>query len=349
MSRVERNAQNPIITIDNLKPSADGLEIIGVFNPAACRFGDETVLVMRVAEACPPEDGWIKIPVMDVTEEPKLEIRSWKIDDLPDLDLSDPRKYTIGGKIVLTSISHLRIARSADGVNFTIEQNPDLHGLTRDEIYGIEDPRITRIGDTYYMAYTAVSDDGYGVSLMSTADFTHFTRLGMIFPPQNKDACLFPEKVNSRYIALHRPTIDSWGKPSIWYSDSADLIRWGSHSCILRPRDNRWEYEKIGAGPQPVKTPEGWLLLYHGCGYDSVYSLHLCLLDLNDPHRILKQGDRPVLAPEQECEKQGFFPNVVFSNGWVEQPDGTVRIYYGAADRSICVAETTVDDLLGSL
>ncbi|UCE08810.1 MAG: glycoside hydrolase family 130 protein [bacterium] len=344
---VKRIPHNPIIKTGDLNPSTEGLKIIGVFNPGACLFSDEIILLARVAETCEQEKGWVKIPTIKLKEgNPQLETLTWKENGSHSFDKSDPRKYLIDGKMYLTSVSHLRLMRSKDGVNFTVDPEPFLSPAAPAEIYGVEDVRITRITDTNYMAYTAVSGEGHGVVLASSKDFIHIERHGMIFPPQNKDVCIFPEKIHNKYIALHRPLGDSFSKPSIWYAESPDLLHWGNHSCLMRPGENEWEQEKIGAGPQPIKTPEGWLLLYHGCGRNSIYSLFLCLLDLHDPRKILKRGTAPILTPEDEWEKNGFFPNVVFSNGWVLMSDGTVKIYFGAADNCVCLAETTLDFLL---
>ncbi len=347
---VQRHPENPILRIDDFKPSKTGLKIIGAFNPGACYFNGEIILLVRVAEAWEEKQGWVRAPVIKQTVNTyDITFYEWETNGLHAIDTNDPRKFSIDGKHYLTSVSHLRLARSKDGVHFKVDPEPFLFPSASDEIYGVEDVRITQIADTFYMTYTAISGDGHGVNLASTKDFINIKRHGMIFPPQNKDACLFPEKINNRYVAFHRPSPDSFGKPSIWYAESPDLMHWGQHSCVLRPRNNKWEKEKIGAGPQPIKTPEGWLFLYHGCGHDSVYTLSLCLLDFNDPRRILKQSTTPMISPEREYEKTGFFANVVFANGWVEYPDGRVFIYYGAADCSVCLVETSVNELLSFL
>ncbi|MBN2009307.1 glycoside hydrolase family 130 protein [candidate division KSB1 bacterium] len=325
----------------------DGIEVVGVFNPAACKFQDEYILVVRVAEMCIQTEGWFKIPIMNFTgERPQLEIKSWKQGEI---NLSDPRKFWAGPYRYLSSISHLRLARSTDGVHFTFSDNPFMFADLTNEAFGVEDARITQIGDTCYLTYTAVSINSFGVSLAGTVDFQTVQRYGMILAPENKDSCLFPEKINGKYVALHRPSSDNFGRPSVWYCESPDLLHWGNHSCLLAPYENQWERQKIGVGPQPLKTSDGWLVMYHGCGDDSVYSLHLCLLDLNDPRKVLKRTSEPVFVPETDWEKNGFFPNVVFCNGWIREPDDRVLIYYGAADSCICVAETTVNDLMGFL
>lgn len=344
MLRIIRNPQNPILTKKNLAPSSENFEIIGVFNPGVCKFKNEYLLIARIAEICKQEPGWYKIPIMDFSgDKARLDLKSWKLNDI---DTSDPRKFCIGSRRYLSSISHLRIARSKDGVNFKFDPKPFISPELPNEAFGVEDTRITKIENTYYFTYTAVSSDSYGVNLASTTDFKTVQRHGMILPPQNKDTCLFPEKINGKYIALHRPISDHFALPSIWYAESPDLLHWGNHTCILRPIDNKNESEKIGVGPQPIKTEKGWLLIYHGAGDDSVYTLHLCLLDLNNPRKVIKRTTSPILVPQDEWEKKGFFPNVVFSNGWIKEPDGRILIYYGAADESICLAETTLDNLL---
>lgn len=347
---IRRNPENPILTPKDVEPTAEGLKVVGLFNPGACILGEEVILLMRVAETCEAEPGWLKAPIMKIVNgRQALEIKSWKIEVPGTQRSADTRKFVAEGDMYLTSISHLRLARSRDGVHFTVGREPFLAALREDESFGVEDARITRIGDTYYILYTAVSDKGYGVNLAVTRDFEIVKRKGMVFAPKNKDACLFPEKVRGRYLALHRPMTTPFSKPCIWYAESPDLLHWGNHSCLLRPRGNAFEEVKIGAGPQPIKTKEGWLVLYHGCGKDEMYSLLLCLLDLKDPRKVLKRSAQPIMIPEAPWEKEGFFPNLVFSNGWVSFPDGRVLIYYGAADESICVAETTIDDLLASL
>lgn len=347
---ISRSSKNPIITTKDVDPSLIGLKVIGAFNPGACLYNGEVILLVRVAEAAEPEEGYIKVPVIEYDDEgARLQIKSWKEDGQHSIDASDPRHIIVDGKRYLTSISHLRLARSQDGYNFSLASEPFLVAERRDEAYGVEDGRVVQIDDTYYITYTATSEDGFGVGLASTKDFQTVERLGMMLPPENKDVCFFPEKVGGRYIALHRPVVHDFGKPSIWYAESQNLREWGNNSCLLRPVENPWENQKLGAGPEPFKTPEGWLLLYHGVGDNSVYSLLVCLLDLKDPRRVLKRKPVPILAPEKKYETDGFVPNVTFSNGWVKYPDGRILIYYGASDDSTCVAETSTDELLAFL
>jgi predicted GH43/DUF377 family glycosyl hydrolase len=160
---------------------------------------------------------------------------------------------------------------------------------------------------------------------------------------------MFPEKIDGRYWALHRPDNHGFGRPSIWISSSSDLLDWGNHQCLIRPRDNPWERVKIGGGASPIKTEKGWLEIYHGKGDDSMYYLFALLLDLEDPTRVVARGERPFLLPETDYEKCGFFPNVVFSNGVVERPNGELYVYYGACDETTNLLVTTIDEMLSGL
>jgi predicted GH43/DUF377 family glycosyl hydrolase len=269
-----------------------------------------------------------------------------KADD-PDVKLKDTRGVVYKGQDYLSTMSHIRIARSRDGLTFTVDEKPFLYPVNETERYGVEDARVTFIEGTYYINYTGVSPDSWATALAVTKDFQTLERKGLIFHPENKDVAIFPEKVGRLYRALHRPNNSGFGKASIWYAESPDLLHWGNHKCIARPRDMKWESMKIGGGAPPIKTPEGWLIIYHGKGDNSLYSLFCLLLDLEEPSKVLKRADVPLLTPTEPYETEGFFGNVVFSNGVVEK-DGKVYVYYGAADEVSCVAVTDVEGLLGS-
>lgn len=313
------------------------------------RFGDEVLLLLRVAEDCPPRDGHAAVPVARIEAgKGRPEILEVALDD-PAVQLKDTRGIVYQGVDYLSTLSHIRIARSRDGVQFQVDDEPFIFPGYESESFGVEDARVTRIGDSYYINYTCVSPDGWATALATTKDFRNIERRGVIFTVQNKDVSLFPEKINGLYRALHRPNNSGFGRPSIWYAESPDLIHWGKHKCIARPRDTFWEEQKIGGGAPCIKTPQGWLQVYHGKGHDQVYSLFTLLLDLHEPWRVLKRANLPFLRPEASYETEGFFPNVVFTNGLVTWEDGRVFIYYGACDESTCLLETTVTELLESL
>jgi len=339
---LQRHIQNPLILPSQIHPSNPLYKVLGVFNPGAILFQDEIILLMRVAENCLPEKEYVTIPFYSEKGADIIRIRK----NDRNLIYKDTRGYFYKGKDYLSTISHLRLARSKDGINFSIEDTPFIYPTLDCECFGVEDARIVKLEDNYFINYTAVSGDGYVTVLASTSDFVQIKKLGIIFPPLNKDVALFPEKINEKYAALHRPDNKGFGLPSIWYASSPDLLNWGDHHCLLRPDGSSSESQKIGGGASPIKTELGWLVVYHAKGENSVYSLKLLLLDLNDPKKILKKADCAILLPKLEYERNGFFPNVVFTNGMIEKENGELWIYYGACDETICLVITSISELL---
>ncbi len=239
-------------------------------------------------------------------------------------------------------VSRLGYAVSTDGIHFNRLEKPVFSPANRMEIYGVEDPRITKIGDEYYILYTAYSPIGVRISMASTKNFITWKRYGVVIPDvNNKDAALFPEKINGKYVMLHRI------EPDIWLAYSDDLINWTDYVSIAKPRKDSWENLKIGAGAPPIKTPYGWLLLYHGVedAPRPIYRLGFMLLDLNDPRIVLKRTEEPILEPEEDWEIFGGVPNVVFSDAMVEY-NGEYYVYYGAADNYIALATISVEEVM---
>ena len=255
-------------------------------------------------------------------------------------------------------LSHFTAARSKDGVtDWRIDPAPTLAADPLDhpeEIWGIEDARITRLEEAgeWAVAYTAYSKGGPLVSLACTDDFRTFRRLGPVMPPEDKDAALFPRRFKGRWAMIHRPVAAFLqGRADMWLSFSADLKHWGDHRLLMAAREGAWwDADKIGLGPPPLETEEGWLILYHGVkqtAAGSIYRLGLALLDLDDPARLISRSDSWIFAPEAPYERVGDVNNVVFPCGWIPDELGGVRIYYGAADTSTCLATATPRDLLG--
>ncbi len=252
--------------------------------------------------------------------------------------------------------SHLTVARSKDGITGwqfdpqpTFTPDPDRFP---EEIWGVEDPRITYLEeqDRYAIAYTAFSVGGPLVSLATTTDFKKFQRLGPVMPPEDKDAALFPVRFGGRWAMLHRPVpAASATGAHIWLSWSPDLKHWGDHHILMRARRGGWwDANKIGLSPPPLRTAEGWLILYHGVRLNAsgaIYRLGLALLDLEMPTKVIARSDEWVFEPERDYELFGDVDKVVFPCGWVET-NGEVRIYYGAADSRIALATAKVSDLL---
>lgn len=335
----------------DLQPSRDDFEIIGTFNPGAIAFGAEVILLVRVAER--PRERRAGHTALPRWQSGASLAVDWIADD--EIDLLDARvvRRKRDGRVRLTSVSHLRILRSRDGRSIDDEDDARFEPTGEFEEFGVEDPRITRIGETYWFTYVAVSHHGPATALASTTDFKTFTRHGVIFPIENKDVVLLPEVIDGEFVALHRPVGGTpFTQPEIWLARSADMIYWGRHKVLLGGASG-WDAGRIGAGAPPIRTPDGWLEIYHGCtkpveaGGVGTYSAGAVLLDLDEPHRIVRQASQPILVPETEFERQGFVPNVVFPTGVIDRGD-TLQVYYGAADTACAVAELSKTDVLAA-
>ncbi|MGZ9583637.1 BtaManbiosPhlase [Paenibacillus marinisediminis] len=348
---IYRYEENPIITPADVKPHRDDFEVIGAFNAGVASYNGEVLLLLRVAERPISLDPMIvKAPVYNPKTN-ELDIIELRTDD-ERYDFSDPRVIRNVAKSAtfeyLTSISYIRIARSKDGHNFTIDEKPFIFPSNELETFGIEDPRVTQIDDTYYIYFSAVSPVGVGESMVSTKDFVNTTHHGMIFGPDNKDVLIFPEKANGKYYALHRPTMKSIGNPEIWIAESDNLLYWGNHKHVIGLREGMWDSGRMGGGAVPFKTEKGWLELYHGATLEHRYCMGAVLFDLNDPSKVIARSEHPVLEPEADYEKNGFFGDVVFSCGALVEGD-IVKMYYGVADTSMACAELSVKEILDSL
>ena len=257
-----------------------------------------------------------------------------------------------------TGISHLCAARSANGINdWRIDPEPTLVANSREfpeELWGIEDPRITYVPELekYAVAYTSFARGGPGVSLALTKDFRTFERFGVIMQPEDKDAALLPRRIGKYWALIHRP-VTTLGA-HMWISYSPDLRHWGSHKVILEARRGGWwDANKIGLCSPPIETAKGWLTIYHGVrqtASGSIYRLGLALFDLERPEVCLQRGDSWMFGPEEPYERGGDVKDVVFPCGQTIDPDGdTIRLYYGAADTSVAMATGSIQCLLAWL
>jgi predicted GH43/DUF377 family glycosyl hydrolase len=280
-------------------------------------------------------------------------------------------------------ISRIGYASSTDGYSFARNNNIVLKPTKDYEKYGIEDPRIVEIDHQIYITYVVLSTyvtdvtDGAIVeastALATTTDFLKYARLGVITGKgsNNKDVVLFPEKISqqqsaassslsssstnnidraSKYFFLHRPS--SWigsrygvDKPSIWLGEGNALTNFEKHTLLLKPEED-WEELKVGAGPPPIKTRTGWLVIYHGVSREKVYRAGAALLDLHDPSIIIGRTKTPILEPKEPYEKFGDVNNVVFPTGACVVDDEKLLVYYGAADKVCCLATADLNDLL---
>jgi predicted GH43/DUF377 family glycosyl hydrolase len=343
-----RFAENPLLSPKDLRPSAPGLEVTCLLNPGVFRFENLTWLLVRVAERPVQTPGKISMPVLNPESANGIEILEFSTGD-PRINLDDPRVIRFDGADYLTTLSHLRLFSSEDGVTFSEPEGArPLIGSGALEAYGIEDCRVSLIAGAFYLTYTQVSNNGVGVGLRTTTDWRSFTQQGMILPPHNKDCALFDEPVNGLYYALHRPSSPELGGNYIWLAESPDLKHWGNHRCLAHTREGRWDSARIGAGASPIRTPQGWLEIYHGATEENRYCLGALLLDLEEPWRVLARSEKPIMEPLAVYEQEGFLGQVIFTNGHLVDGD-RLTLYYGAADSVICAAYLYVSEILASL
>lgn len=253
-------------------------------------------------------------------------------------------------------LSHLTAARSANGIDgWVVDREPTFAPDPTnhiEELWGIEDPRITYLAeiDEYIIAYTAFGKSGPAVALATTKDFVDFERLGVVMQANDKDAALLPRRFGGEYALIHRPSTER--ESDIWMSFSPDLTNWGGHTLLLPARRGAWwDSNKIGLSPPPILTEQGWLMIYHGVRHHasgSIYRLGLALFELENPAVCVRRGQAWVFGPEAEYELVGDVGSVVFPCGVTVSGDA-VHIYYGAADTCVCLATASIKEMLAWL
>ncbi len=269
----------------------------------------------------------------------------------------NPAAVRIDGQVLLLNrveelrgFSHLTCARSKDGLtNWVVDDKPTMKAdqSTKEEKWGLEDPRIVWLEEQkqYAITYVSFSEGGPIVSLAITKNFRAFARLGGLLPPEDKDACLFPRRFNGRFALIHRPIVR--GEAHIWLSMSPDLKHWGDHRVLLKTRTAYWDGARVGLACQPIELPEGWLLIYHGVRRTTaseIYRIGMALLDLEEPWRVLRRGEEWVLGPKERYERVGDVNDVIFVAGAVIMEEtNELYAYYGAADDKVAVAMADMD------
>ncbi|MCX6799255.1 MAG: hypothetical protein NTW59_04135 [Candidatus Diapherotrites archaeon] len=341
-----------------LRPSYRCLKVEGVFNPAAVRLPGKKILLMgRVAESSLPLNGTLRCPV--IAHDNGYKVRNDRISAAEIRRKVGNSVYLRDGTCRLTTISHLKKIL-LDKSGFEVEkipQQPAFTGTPSEGQFGVEDPHITKLRGEFAMTYVGVSlHEGISTCLALSGDLSRWHRQGIIFREQNKDVVLFPEKINGRFVALHRPEGNfRFSKPAIWISHSPDLVYWGREKTIICPREKSWESDRIGAGTVPIKTKEGWLEIYHGVrriGNRRIYSAGAVLLDRNNPEKVIARSPPhdPLLHPSAEYEKKGFVDHVVFPSGALMDLNGKdLLLFCGGADKVISIKKIPIKDIFNHM
>ena len=271
----------------------------------------------------------------------------------------NPAATTVNGKTLLLirvedmqGFSHLTMAQSDDGfTNWEIDNQPTMlpNHASREERWGLEDPRIVWLEEQrqYAITYVSFGDGGPVVSLAITKNFKTFARLGSLMPPEDKDACLLPRRFKGRFAMLHRPVVR--GEAHIWLSLSPDLKHWGDHRALIKTRHATWDCHRIGLACQPIELSQGWLIVYHGVRKTTsseIYRVGLALLDLEEPWKVLRRSNEWVLGPQAYYERVGDVGDVVFPTGaTVNKEKDQFNLYYGAADCTVAVASAKLSNV----
>src|SRR5258708_17184701 len=308
--KISRRFTRCLLRPADTPPSENWLKVVGVFNPGVAATKDGIVLLVRIAEV-PIEErsGWVGLPRWDFNAR-KLACDWVKEEDVSREDTRSVR-FRNTGLVRLPFVAHLRVMPSRDGKAIDRIESHGLFAESELEEFGTEDPRITQIGDIFYITYVAISRHGPATALASTRDFRSFQRHGVIFCPDNKDVVLFPERIGGRYYAIHRPSLSaSLTRPEMWMASSDDLIHWGQHRMLYGGLQD-WEKGRVGAGAPPFRTAPRWLEMIHpndrGYGENRVgqYSGGLMLLDINEPWKVRKVSGA-IFVPEEAFEWDGF-------------------------------------------
>ena len=335
-----------ILAPEQFEPSFKGWIIKGVLNPGVVRKKDGRILLfVRIAESAGAQHESMKAcPVITNKEDYGVAYEKIKKGEIVG-EGSSGEVFLKNGLCKLSTIAHIRrVLLEPDGIIInSIDQEPFFTGIPGEGEYGVEDPRITVIGEKYYMTYVAVSiREGVSTHLASSSNLTNWKRKGIIFREQNKDVVLFPEKIKGYYVAFHRPEgCFEFSRPNIWISYSPDLTYWGREKTVVQAREGKWDGERIGAGTPPIRTNKGWLIFYHGVVTQNnakIYRAGALMFDLKNPEKIIARSDGPLFEPKDLNETSGFVNNVVFPTGAVLTSDKkALLVYSGGADRTISV------------
>ena len=374
---IEIKEERVIIKPSNIGASSSEFKVLAVINPAAIRLPNkDIILYIRVIEKLikTEDDRYYYAPRM--IGESSFNIT---IDKFEKKTVSEKNPLDIvfkDGTKRLTFISHFRrVILDKTGLKIkSIDKRPSFYGLSWDSELGVEDPRITKIGKLYLMTYVGLSKSAnVSTYLAVSSDCKNWYRRGIIFQEQNKDVVIFPELVNKKYLALNRPEgTFQFSQPHIWLSYSGDLEEWGKAIPIDLAKKGEWDADRVGAGPPPLKTSKGWLVIYHGVKEYSQrantlikkikaifgkrekrlsYNVGAVLLDLNRPNKIISKSKNPIILPINKYEKGTFEKkDVVFPTGIIEDLNKKdILLYSGGGDIVTTIKKVSLEDIMSKL
>jgi predicted GH43/DUF377 family glycosyl hydrolase len=366
MVRVKKEAI--ILVPESIKSSSKKLEVMGVFNPAAFRMPNGNIMLyIRVSEKLIKSEDKESCYSPRMVGEKNFRI---KVDKFKKKDIEHSSEVEMifkNGTKRLKYISYfLRVLLDKTGLKVkSIDKKPSFYGLHWDGELGVEDARITKLGDLYVMTYVTLSiNESVSTSYAISNDGINWYRRGIIFRQQNKDAVLFPERIKGDYVAFNRPEGSfEFSPPHLWISYSHDLESWERDKSILLSKPGQWDSGRVGAGPPPIKTEKGWLLIYHGViehklkqeGEEEskkvAYSVGAALFDLENPSRIIAKARNPIIVPHKKYEREKFQgKEIIFPTGLViDFNNKDILLFLGVADRIITVKKISIDDILKSM
>jgi predicted GH43/DUF377 family glycosyl hydrolase len=365
-----------LLSKENIKSYSREFEVLGVLNPAAMRLHNGKILLyVRVIEKLKKtkDSKYFFSPRFAGKKDLRLKIdkfRKSSVEDHTDFDFTFKN-----GLKRLTYFSHLRrVVLDESGFRvLKIDKKPSFYGLSSDSELGVEDPRIIKMGEHYYMTYVGLTrNEGVSTNLAVSKDCLNWERKGIIFGEQDKDTVLFPEKINEEYVAFDRPEGGfQFTPPHMWVAYSKDLIHWGELKSIILPKKYS-HFTRSGAGPPPIKIHQGWLLFFHAVtkfpaekglvadikrflgmrvrGENDIYSVWAALLDHKNPERLIAISHSPIIEPKRKEEISFEGKRVVFPTGLVMGKDGKeVILYSGAGDEFVTAKKIRLKDVLATL
>jgi beta-1,2-mannobiose phosphorylase / 1,2-beta-oligomannan phosphorylase len=375
MVKIEK--EKILLTPKSIKPSSNKFEVLGVLNPGAARLKDgRIILYVRVIEKLKKtEDSkYFYSPRFVGKKNFQIEIDKFSKDSVvsnTDMDFN----FKDGTKR-LTYISHLRrVFLDKSGFKILkIDSRPSFFGLSWDAELGVEDPRIAKIGEIYYMTYVGLGrSENISTNFAFSKDCLNWSRKGVIFGEQDKDVVLFPEKIKDRFVAFDRPEGNfEFTPPHMWIAYSKDLEYWGKLKAVSLSK--KIDFSRSGAGPPPIKTEKGWLLIFHavtrkkyknalyfikrslgfnvnkGLEYsqDDVYSVWAGLFDFKNPNKLIAKSSKPIMSPNKKENKSFEGKEVLFPTGIIVDKN-SILLYSGFGDSLVGVSKIKLKDVLDSL